>query len=58
MRKVKSFYFNELSNNNFSFESEQFFDFCFPLAIHWSRTVNIQHVPLLCCKMKGIFQES
>ena len=34
-RNVESFYWNELSNKSFSFESEQFFDLCFVLAVQW-----------------------
>ena len=33
MSKVESFYWNKLSNKNFSFESEQFFDLCFVQAV-------------------------
>ena len=33
MSKVESFYWNKLSNKSFSFESEQFFDLCFVLAV-------------------------
>ena len=29
MSKVESFYWNQLSNKSFSFQSEQFFDLCF-----------------------------
>ena len=29
MSKVESFYWNKLSNESLSVESEQFFDFCF-----------------------------
>ena len=41
MRKVKYFYWNKLSNRSFSFELEQFFDFCFVLAAQESCTDNI-----------------
>ena len=58
MRKVESFSCNKLSSNSFSFESEQFFDLCFILAVQGGRTDNVQYVPLLCRKRKGIFQES
>ena len=33
MSKVESFYWNKLSSKSFSFESEQFFDLCFVLAV-------------------------
>ena len=33
MSKVESFYWNKLSSTSFSFESEQFFDLCFVLAV-------------------------
>ena len=34
MSKVESFYWNKLSSKSFSFESEQFFDLCFVLAVY------------------------
>ena len=34
MREVESFYWNKLSSKSFCFESEQFFDLCFVLAVH------------------------
>ena len=58
MSKVESFYWNKLSNKSFSFELEQFFHLCFVLAVQGDCTDNIQYIPLLCCKTKGIFQES
>ena len=58
MNKVESFYWNELSNKSCSFESEQFFYLCFVLVVQGGCTDNIQYIPLLCCKRKGIFQES
>ena len=58
MSKVESFYWNKLSNKSFSFESEQFFDLCFVLAVQGGCTDNIVYIPLLCCKTKGILQES
>ena len=58
MSKVESFYWKKLSSKSFSFESDQFFDFCFVLAVHEGSTDNIQYIPLLCCKTKGMFQES
>ena len=58
MSKVKYFYWNKLSNKRFSFELEQIFDWCFVLAVQGSCTDNIQYIPLLCWKTKGIFQES
>ena len=33
MSKVESFYWNTISNKRSSFESEQFFDLCFVLAV-------------------------
>ena len=57
MRKFESFYWNNLSDKSSSFESEQFFDLCFVLAVQEGRTDNIQYIPLLCCSTKGIFQE-
>ena len=57
MSKVKSFYWNKLSTKSFSFESEQLFLFVFVLAVQGGCTDNIQYIPLLCCKTKGIFQE-
>ena len=57
-RKVESFYWNEFSNKSFPFESEKFFDLCFVLVVQGGCTDNIQYIPLLCCKKKGIFQES
>ena len=58
MRKVKSLYWNKLSNKSFTFELQQFFNFCFVLAVLGGCTVNIQFIPSLCCKTKVIFQES
>ena len=58
MSKVESFYWNKLCSKSFSFESEQYFDLCFVLAFQGGCTDNIQCIPLLCCKRKGIFQES
>ena len=58
MSKVESFYSNKVSNKSFSFELEQFFDLCFAIAVQGGCTDNIQYIPLLCCKTKGIFQES
>ena len=58
MSKVESFYWNKLSNKSFSFESEQFFYLCFVLAVQGGCTDNIVYIPLLCCKTKGILQES
>ena len=58
MSKVESFYWNKLSNKSCSSESKQFFDLCFDLAVQGGCTDNIQYIPLLCCKRKGIFQES
>ena len=58
MSKVESLNWNKLSSKSFSFGSEQFFDLCFILAVQWGCTYNIQYIPLLCCKRKGIFQES
>ena len=58
MSKVESFYWYKLSRKSFPFESDQFFDLCFDLAVHGGSTDNIQYIPLLCCKTKGMFQES
>ena len=58
MSKVESFYWNKLSSKSCSFESEQFFDLCFVLLVQGGCTDNIQYIQLLCCKTKGIFQES
>ena len=55
MSKVESFCRNKLRNKRFSFESEQFFDLCFVLAVQGGCTDNIVYIPLLCCKTKGIF---
>ena len=52
MSKVKSFYWNKLSNKSFSFESEQFFDLCFVLNVQGCCMDIIQDIPLLCCKTK------
>ena len=49
MRKSESFYWNKLSNKKSSFESEQFFDLCFILAVQGFCTDNIMYIPLLCC---------
>ena len=58
MSKVETIYWNKLSSESFSFESEQFFDFSFVLAVQGGCTDNIQYIWLLCCKTEGIFQES
>ena len=58
MSKVESFYWNKLSSNSCYFESEQFFYLCFVLSVQEGCTDNIQYIPLLCYKTKGIFQES
>ena len=58
MSEVKSFYWNKLSSKSCSFESEQFFDLCFVLAVQGGYMDNIQYIPLRCCKTKGIFQEN
>ena len=58
MSKVESFYRNRLSIKGFSFESEQFLYLPFVLAAQVRCTDNIRYIPLLCCKAKGIFQES
>ena len=58
MSKVEFFYWNRLSNNSFSFESDQLSDLCFVSAIQGGGTYNIEYIPLLCFKSKGIFQES
>ena len=56
--KVESFYWNKITNKSFSFESEQFFDMCSTLPVKRGCTDNIQDIPLLCCKTKGVFEES
>ena len=58
MSKVESFYWNKLSSQSFSFESEQFFDLCFVLAVQEGCIDNIQYIPLLCCKTKGFLEKS
>ena len=58
MSKLESFYWNKLSSKSCSFELEQFFDLCFVLVVQGGCTDNIQYIWLLCCKRKGIFQES
>ena len=58
MSKVESFYWNNLSSKSCSFELEQFFHLCFVLVVQGCCTDNIQYIRLLCCKTKGIFQES
>ena len=58
MSKVESIYWNKLSCKSCSFESEQVFDLCFVLVVQGSCTDNIQYIRLLCCKTKGIIQES
>ena len=58
MSKVESFYWNKLSSKSCSFELEQFFDLCFVLVVQGDCIDNIQYIQLLCCKTKGIFQES
>ena len=58
MSKDQSFYWNTLSNKSFSSEWEQFFHFCFVLAVQLDCPDNIPYIPLLCHKTKGIFQES
>ena len=49
MSKVESFYWNKLSTESFSFESEQFFDFCFVLAVQGAAliTSSIYHYRLV-----------
>ena len=58
MSKVESFYWKKLSCKSFPFESEQVFDLCIVLDVLGCSADNIQYIPLLCCKTKGIFQES
>ena len=57
MSKVESFYSNKYSSESFSFELEQFFDLCSVLAVKGACTDNIQYIPLLCRKRKGILKE-
>ena len=58
MSKAESCYWNKLSSKSFFFESEQFFDLCFVLAVQGGCTDNIKYIPLVCYKTKGIFQET
>ena len=59
MSKVESFYWKKLSNKSFSFELEQFFDLCIVLAVKGVALItSSEYIQLLCCKTKGIFQES
>ena len=58
MSKVESFYWNKLSSKSCSFELEQFLYLCFVLVFQLGCTDNIQYIRLLCCKRKGISQES
>ena len=58
MSKVECFHFNKLRCGSCSFEFEQLFDLCFVLVFQLGCTDNIQYLRLLCCKTKGIFQES
>ena len=46
--KVESFYWNKLSRKSFFFESEQFFDLCFVLAVQGGCTDNIKYILLAC----------
>ena len=50
MSKVESFYWHKLTNNSFSFELEQFFDFCFVVAVQGVEliTSSIYH----CCVVR------
>ena len=45
MSKVETFYWNKFSSKSFSFESEQFFDLSFVLAVQRGCTDNIQYIP-------------
>ena len=58
MRKVESFCWNKLSNESSSIESDKLFHLYFVLAAQGSCTDHIQYIPFLCCKTKGIYQES
>ena len=58
MSKVETFCWNRLSSKSFSFESEQFFNLHFVLAVQGGCTDNIKYIPLVCYKTKEIFQES
>ena len=44
MCKVESLNWNKLSSKSFSFESEQFFDLGFVLAVQGGCTDNIQYI--------------
>ena len=48
MSKVEFFYWNKLSNNSFSFESDQLSDLCFVSAIQGGCTYNIEYI-YHCC---------
>ena len=48
MSKVESFYWNKLSRKSFFFESEQFFDLYFVLAVQGGCTDNIKYILLAC----------
>ena len=41
MSKVESFYWNQLSNKSFSFQSQQFFDLCFVLAVQGAALITL-----------------
>ena len=58
MSKVESFYWNKITNKSFSFELKQFLDLCSLLAVKGGCTDNIHYIRLLCCRTKGIFEES
>ena len=50
MSKVESFYWNKLTNKSFPFESEQFFDLCFVLAVQ--RVALITSTIYHCCVVR------
>ena len=50
MSKVESFYWNKLTIKSFSFESEEFFDLCFVLAVQ--RVALITSTIYHCCVVR------
>ena len=50
MSKVESFYWNKLTNESFSFESEQFFDLCVVLSVQ--RVALLTSTTYHCCVVR------